>query len=67
MSDIEPKGDNVPVFDDIILSFETEPACCLGPGERIAAIDEVLITHHFRLDETPFKILMNGCGGLRGA
>jgi hypothetical protein len=56
-SDIKTEGDDVPVFDDIILAFQAKPAGCLCPGQCVAAGNEVIVTHDFGLDEAPLKIV----------
>ena len=66
LSHVEPEGDDVTVFDDIIFSLQPEFAVGFGAGKRIPAGHEVIITHYFRLDKSPLKILMDGPRSFRG-
>jgi len=69
VSDIKTEGDDVPVLDDIILAFQAEPARRFCPGLRVAAGNEIIVTHDFGLDKAPHiglhgKAPPAGTGGL---
>ena len=63
LSDVEAKGNNIAVLNDIILSLQTQLPGRLGSGHGAAAGDEFFVADYLRLDESPLKILMNGGGG----
>jgi len=61
-SNIEAEGDDIFVFHDIILAFQAKPAGCFCIRQAFSAGHKILVTHDFRLDETPLEIFMNGSG-----
>src|SRR5690554_4546791 len=63
---VEPEMDNVAIFDDVFLAFQTPLAGILGAGFALV-LHEIIVADDFGADESPLEIGVNYGGGLGGS